>query len=369
MIIVQDNVVNDIEYDLSKITDKNKIIYFDIETTGFSRKYNHVYLIGCMFYKDDCLNCVQYFAENKEDEKNILKEFHTLLQKYTTVIHFNGASFDMPFVVERGKKYGIEFDFSKFESIDIYKSAKPFAKLFDMDNTKQKSFELLMNITRKDPYNGGQLIDIYNKYTETEDQNLLSPLLLHNLEDVIYMGTLTSLLSFNDLMEGSYDIESFDISTQRDINSNQFRELQITIYLNNSLGLKHSIKNDSYYISINNKKIYISVPSTNCELKYFFPNYKDYYYLPNEDMAVHKSVSAYVDKNYREKATPQNCYVKRVMDFIPVFNYTESAFGELFKDDVKNKNSYINIDNINNSNIADYVKIIINANMQFIKPR
>ena len=34
----------------------------------------------------------------------------------------------------------------------------------------------------------------------------------------------------------------------------------------------------------------------------------EYYYLPEEDSAVHKSVGIYVDKSRRKAATPQTCY-------------------------------------------------------------
>ena len=50
------------------------------------------------------------------------------------------------------------------------------------------------------------------------------------------------------------------------------------------------------------KEATINAPIYTEELKFFFDNYRDYYYLPAEDMAVHKSVASYVDKNYREPA-------------------------------------------------------------------
>lgn len=37
-------------------------------------------------------------------------------------------------------------------------------------------------------------------------------------------------------------------------------------------------------------------------MRHFYSDYKNYYYLPKEDMAIHKSVAAYVDHEYRENA-------------------------------------------------------------------
>ena len=46
----------------------------------------------------------------------------------------------------------------------------------------------------------------------------------------------------------------------------------------------------------------------------YYLDYKNYYYLPNEDMAVHKSVAVSVDRTHREKAAPENCYTWVAVD-------------------------------------------------------
>ena len=56
------------------------------------------------------------------------------------------------------------------------------------------------------------------------------------------------------------------------------------------------------------------------ELKYFYPNYEDYYYLPLEDQAVHKSVGEYVDRSARKKATARTCYTRSCGLFLPQFS-------------------------------------------------
>ena len=54
----------------------------------------------------------------------------------------------------------------------------------------------------------------------------------------------------------------------------------------------------------------------NNKLKYYFENYKEYYYLPEEDMAIHKSLAIYVDKKFRVKATPTTSYTYVELDTI-----------------------------------------------------
>ena len=50
------------------------------------------------------------------------------------------------------------------------------------------------------------------------------------------------------------------------------------------------------------------------QIKHYFQNPKDYYYLPVEDRAVHKSLAAFVPKEYKKKANYHTCYEKITID-------------------------------------------------------
>lgn len=54
---------------------------------------------------------------------------------------------------------------------------------------------------------------------------------------------------------------------------------------------------------------------------------KDYYYLPKEDRAIHRSIACYVDKAYRQKATAATCYIRQEGIFLPSFwHFTAPTF-------------------------------------------
>ncbi len=55
-----------------------KAVFFDIETTGFSADYNTVYLIGCIWPEGDHLRFIQWFADTKAAEADVLTAFFTL---------------------------------------------------------------------------------------------------------------------------------------------------------------------------------------------------------------------------------------------------------------------------------------------------
>ena len=80
------------------------------------------------------------------------------------------------------------------------------------------------------------------------------------------------------------------------------------------------------------------IPLYEGELRHFYPDYKDYHYLPVEDMAVHKSVGAYVAKEARVKATAKTCYTRTSGLFLP---QPSLIWQPVFKKEYADKNSYV----------------------------
>ncbi|MGN0383401.1 MAG: ribonuclease H-like domain-containing protein [Eubacterium sp.] len=296
------------EYPLASRFPLDKILFFDIETTGLASKYCCIYLIGCMYFKNGEPYCIQWFAEGPGDEKYVLEEFINLASKYNTLIHFNGNSFDIPFVTQRCKKFETDFDFSNFNSVDLYKYIKPYRTILKLDNLKQKTIENAFGILRNDVFFGGDLIEVYKEYLSTKDERLFNVLLLHNYEDILNMGKLTSILSFYDFINGDFNGLNAKINTYKDINGNLCEEVIFSIKPANILPCSISFRFEDFYLSANSETAFLSVKSKNRKIRLYYPNYEEYYFLPDEDMAVHKCVAAFVDKNHREKATPLNCY-------------------------------------------------------------
>lgn len=59
------------------------------------------------------------------------------------------------------------------------------------------------------------------------------------------------------------------------------------------------------------------VPYFQTELKYFLPDYKQYYYLPASDEAIHKSLGSFIEPRHRRRAKPETCYIRRNSYFLP----------------------------------------------------
>ena len=299
------------------ITDDS--ILFDIETTGFAKNTCIIYLIGILRKEGDYILIDQFLAESKSDEELILHSFASIMETKKTYITFNGVRFDVPFVQERLKHYGLVDCFYHKKSFDIYLEIRPYKNILKLPNYKQKTIEDFLGIHREDPFTGGDLIEVFKEYCHTHHPHLEKALLLHNYEDVLGMLDLFPILTYSEIIKGAYTVSSIDAQSYTTYSGNTQKEVIIT--LNNQVDIPRDVSysKDDLYITIGKQHTRIRIPIYEGTLYHFFPNYKDYYYLPKEDMAIHKSVAEFVDKEYRQKAKPSNCYTPMTGQFLPQF--------------------------------------------------
>lgn len=273
-------------YPLSRLGKPHELLFFDIETTGFSGDYANLYLIGCVYPKNGQLHMVQWFADTKACEAQVLDAFFAFAKHFRTLVHFNGDTFDIPFLQKRCRALVLPHSFEGLESIDIYKRIKPYKKYLGLDSLKQKSIETFLGIAREDLYDGGQLIQIYEKYLLTGQEDLLGLLLLHNEDDLKGMPNLLPILYYPDFFTQYFCLKN------REILSGEPSRVLLTAEGDAATCLPVPLKASYSPYAICMEKNRLSIEATLYEgtLKYFYPNYRDYYYLTFEDTAIHKSV-------------------------------------------------------------------------------
>lgn len=319
---------------------KEKIVFFDIETTGFSPKTSALYLIGVLYNERGNWHIKQWFADDYTSEKEILTHFFDFLKNYHYLIHYNGLGFDIPFLKEKCSQYEMFAEYEmidKISQIDIYKRIFPHKKKLKIENIKQKTIESFLHIHREDPYHGRELIKVYRNYLKQkqakntlEANALLSPLILHNEEDLSGMLNFSGILHLTDLLDGKMDFSSISMTVDE-------KKLTVTAILPSSMPCSLSYKGIKDLLTIEENILTLQIFSYQGELKFFYENYKDYYYLPIEDTAIHKSVAAFVDKDYRQKAKRENCYQRKEGIFFPVYH---SCSMPLFRTEYKDTISY-----------------------------
>ena len=293
------------------------LLFFDIETTGLSPKTSHVYLIGLIQYNPDasCFEMTQYLAESEEpsEEIKVLERFCRVALTKNCLVHFNGSSFDLPFLKHRCKALHLTESLSQLPSLDLYRELLSMPAFFrQMPDHKQKSFELLIGYPREDQLSGKEMITAFQEYAKTKDSSTLNLLFLHNEDDLKGMLALTSLGSLKQLLNGSCQITDVQELQEPnlDLDGAMETKLLFSLSLETPVPVTLSANAEFCYITVTENKAKIKMPLYEGTLLYFYPDYKNYYYLPFEDEAIHKSIAAYLEPSHRQKATATTCYKK-----------------------------------------------------------
>ena len=329
-----------LKYPIERLAPLDQILFLDIETTGLSADNSQLYLIGCAFYKEGNWQIRQWFAQSAEEEPELLKSFFTFAADYSFLIHYNGNSFDLPYLRKKLLQYQLPYDFNHFEGIDIYKRIHPYRGFLKLPNCKQKTVESFLNIRREDRYTGGELINVYKDYLSSHDFNLYHILLLHNSDDMKGMLEVLPILSYYDLFNNSVKARKVQANYYNDIHGILRKELMMKLIFASPLPVSVSAMARGCHFKGEEHEGTLIVPIYEEELKYFYANYKDYYYLPTEDTAIHKSIASFVDKEYREQASASNCYTRKFSSYLPQWEILAEPF---FKRDYKSHDLFFEL--------------------------
>lgn len=366
-------------------------LFFDIETTGFSRTTCFCYLIGAAYRNNDSdtITIIQWLAESDTDEPALLSEFAKLTASFSSLTHFNGDSFDIPFLQKRTAIHNIELHLDNLRSIDLYKHAKGLKSLLRLESYNQKSVEHFLGIHREDKYSGGELIKVYKDYvknvhTPIEHNEAERLLLLHNFDDICGLLKVSGILSYNNIINKRFTYKDmmYTICQSQDLlhsadsnwhnaattatnnstttnNSNNNNINNNHAYITLSFSLPEEVpvsvllKDDEYVLRAEKDVLKLRLPVLTDTLKFFYADYRNYYYLPYEDTAMHKSVAAYVDAECKVKATKETCYTKKYAAFIMLPAYSGDM--PVFKRDYNEQNVYLMLDSsAEGKTISDY---------------
>lgn len=326
-------------FDLSLAAPIDRLLFFDIETTGLKAAKSSLYLIGTADFHDGGWYLNQFFAEDPSEEMSLIESFSRMIsekkkgQDHLILVSFNGDGFDIPYLREVERQYGRPSLFRDTVSLDLYREIKPFKKLTGLRNLKLKTVEKLFGIEREDIYSGGELIYVYEEYlrlsrilkggcedTEMNEalrRKCLSCLLLHNAEDIADMPACMGIFSYKLLKEGDFVIEKASVEDDP-VTGGKIYDAVFSLRAPLPKGFYY--EDESFVLSVSeggSELMEITVRLFSGELKYYYQDFKNYYYLPFEDYAIHKSVGEFVDRKQRRKATAQTCYTKKEGIFLP----------------------------------------------------
>ena len=274
-------------------------VFYDIETTGLSRKTTYLYLVGAVGIEDKTWTFYQWMAENDKEEETILRIFSQFLEQYNCLISYNGERFDQPYLEARYEKYGLPSPFEGKISLDLYLTLKPLKTLLKLPAMKQPCLEEFLGIKNRIYDNGKECIQLYKDFLKKRDHVIADEVLGHNLEDVLGYGRIFEMLGYLCIYDSEYEITYGEFDGE-----NLILEMKLPC----KLPQKFSNGNEQFYLTGEDELVKFIVKAENSKLKQYYSNPKDYYYLPEEDTVIPKSLGSGIDKKHRKAATKDTCY-------------------------------------------------------------
>lgn len=277
-----------------------ELLFFDIETTGLSRERSFIYLIGCVGLRGEELILTQWMAENSTEEAQLLERFVSFSKSFRGFAHYNGKRFDIPFTEHRLLKYHMDSPFTGKVSLDLYLQLSLCRTLLKLEHMRQPDLEQFLYPDSHRTYrDGGACIPLYRAYCRRHKPETAEILLGHNREDLEGLLKILPALSYVRLLRGDFHAETAELTEEG---------LICRCRLHEALPKPVSFQKEDCFLSGEDFRLsFLLIPSLG-RLKQHYEDYENYYYLPREDMAIHKSLAGCLEASLRIPATRQTCY-------------------------------------------------------------
>ncbi|MDR2203466.1 MAG: ribonuclease H-like domain-containing protein [Nitrososphaerota archaeon] len=168
----------------------NTFAIVDIETLGLSER--PIILLGIAKPTRDHICTSQFLLRNIPDEPGAIEALINNLDQTTSLITYNGKSFDVPYIKQRLAYYGIDGDIDNL-NFDILHFTRRALKS-KIANCKLETVEKYLGINRDINIPGALVPHFYDTYLRTKNVGPLVPIVEHNKQDLLTLGTLFSKL-------------------------------------------------------------------------------------------------------------------------------------------------------------------------------
>jgi uncharacterized protein YprB with RNaseH-like and TPR domain len=179
------------ELELVTAAGLSRTLFLDLETGGLSS--SPVFLAGTMHWNGEDFVLRQYFARHYGEEAALLEALDEAARGYTTLVTFNGKSYDVPFLNNRAALHGVALRMPPAH-LDLLHLSRRCWK-HELPDCRLQTLEWhVCRRRRVGDVPGEEVPGLYHDFVRRGDPYRLIPVFHHNLLDVITMAEILRAL-------------------------------------------------------------------------------------------------------------------------------------------------------------------------------
>jgi len=169
-----------------------RVLFLDIETAGLSAN-TYLFLVGMMYANNHGFHVEQVFARDYTEEKGVLLHVHDAMQRFDTVVTYNGSSFDLPFIRTRMAVHRLP-EVPPLGSVDLlHASRRVFREV--LPNCRLVTVERhLRGAGRIDDIPSRYIPRAYHEFVRSKDARIMRNVAYHNRMDLFTMAVILNHL-------------------------------------------------------------------------------------------------------------------------------------------------------------------------------
>jgi uncharacterized protein YprB with RNaseH-like and TPR domain len=191
--------------------DPRKAAFIDTETTGLSGGAGTAaFLVAVGFLEGDAFIVRQYFMRDFHEERALIRAVERDLERFDTIVSFNGKQFDVPLLESRFRLQRRVFR-QTARHLDMLHPGRRLWKA-RLESCSLQSLERgVMGFHRDDDIPGAFIPERYFEYLRRKDGRLMVQVLEHNLQDIVSLAALTGEALAMVAQPGALPEDAFDV--------------------------------------------------------------------------------------------------------------------------------------------------------------
>jgi len=176
----------------SRASGPDGALFVDLETTGLAGGAGtYAFLVGCGWFADDGFRVRQFFLSSFVAEHALLAALDELVGRATTIVTFNGKTFDVPLLETRYVMHRRSAPFESMPHVDLLHPARRLWRGLEEGCRLGALERTLFDVERTGDVPGMEIPGRYFDFVHGGQVDGLVPVLEHNRLDLLSLALLT----------------------------------------------------------------------------------------------------------------------------------------------------------------------------------